>query len=431
MKIKARGAKNVAKSLDIDSRELGRLFKTLDKENFERKISITMIDSLTEYLGLPDGYYYPKFLGELRRKPNKRGEAHEGKGAFMEDKTKEFIKRCLEVENYELVSRIIEMICQEKSIKVVFELAEDIFNLAEKKYPYDSLTVNYEKPEYLQCLYLYNTIIEKEKSFSTFLAVCHLRKYYLLRFDRKQVHELLNNMKMFIKFMSDDEQLNAYERLCGYYKLYFKWSELYEASTTLGNMAKNVDTDRYGFALISKGFALNGLGRYDETFDVISQYEQLSEFKYEARMNRLITKAHIGDLEALKDLTILAMRFRSPEKESTLAIVIENYAKVGEYEKALEIMRECNATLYLDSDNTTHVAFKIMRFKRAEGIVLLQTGNEKKGLDKIIEAAKMALNLKITPDFGELIAIFNQNIQFASTKQKNTLINMYTILERR
>ncbi len=377
IKRKSQGLKmnKLAELLGIDNvTNLTRILRPSD--SVDRKFNVEMIDSITSILQLPEGHFYPLFLGELKRK-TKKSES----GTFIEGKTKDFIKRCLDLSLYDIVSELIEEVINEKNTKVIFDLAEEIFSHAEERYPYDPSTVSYSQPEYTHALYLYQLISEKEKSFSPQLAVCYLRIFYLLRFDPQQVHERFILMKNFIRFMPEDEQLVAYERVCAYYKMYFKWDKLYEAAITLEELAKEKNEDKFGFALVSKGFALNGLQRFNEALKVINEYKNIDGFKEQAMINHLITHIHLGDMTKADDLIEIALENPSPTRESTLAIVLEKYSETTQIDPALKLIEKCNQRLNLDKNDKTHLAFKIMKFKRAEGLIHIQ--------NKVFECRRM------------------------------------------
>ncbi|QDX94687.1 hypothetical protein EEL30_21850 [Brevibacillus laterosporus] len=421
IKRKSQGLKlnKLAELLGIDNvTTLTRILKPSD--SVDRKFNVEMIDSITSILKLPEGYFYPWFLGELRRK-TKKNES----GTFIEGKTKDFIKRCLDISLYSIVSELIEEVINEKNTKVIFDLAEEIFSHAEVKYPYDPSTVNYNQPEYTHALYLYQLISEKEKSFSPQLAVCYLRIFYLLRFDPQQVHERFVLMKNFIRFMPEDEQLVAYERACAYYKMYYNWDKLYESSVALENLAKGKNEDKFGFSLVSKGFALNGLHRFNEALEVINEYKNIDLFEDQAKINQLITHIHLGDMTKADELIEIALKNPSPTRESTLAIVLEKYSETSQLDPALKLIEKCNQHLNLDKDDKTHLAFKIMKFKRAEGLIHIQNDMYDKGINRILEAAEIAINLDLTPEFGELVALLSQNIEYANKEQKNKLYDLY------
>ncbi|MED1665710.1 hypothetical protein [Brevibacillus laterosporus] len=427
IKRKSQGLKlnKLAELLGIDN--VTNLTRTLrPSDSIDRKFNVEMIDSITSILCLPEGYFYPLFLGELRRK-TKKNES----GTFIEGKTKDFIKRCLDLSLYDIVSGLIEEVINEKNTKVIFDLAEEIFSHAEEKYPYDPSTVNYKQPEYTHALYLYQLIAEKEKSFSPQLAVCYLRIFYLLRFDPQQVHERFILMKNFIRFMPEDEQLVAYERVCAYYKMYFKWDKLYEAAVTLEELAKEKNEDKFGFALVSKGFALNGLHKYNEALKVINEYKNINGFVEQAIINQLITQIHLGDMTKADELIEIALKTPSPTKESTLAIVLEKYSETGQIDSALKLMEKCNQHLNLDKNDKTHLAFKIMKFKRAEGLIHIQNQAFEKGISRLLESAEIAIHLNLTPEFGELIALLSKNIENANDDQKELLYKLYKNNERR
>ncbi|MGG0793783.1 hypothetical protein ABE137_07225 [Brevibacillus laterosporus] len=427
IKRKSKGLKlnKLAELLGIDNvTNLTRILRNSD--SVDRKFNVEMIDDITSILQLPEGYFYPLFLGELRRK-TKKNES----GTFIEGKTKDFIKRCLDLSLYDIVSDLIEEVINEKNTKVIFDLAEEIFSHAEEKYPYDPSTVSYSQPEYTHALYLYQLISEKERSFSPQLAVCYLRMFYLLRFDPQQVHERFILMKNFIRFMPEDEQLVAYERVCAYYKMYFKWDKLYEAAVTLEKLAKEKNEDKFGFALVSKGFALNGLHKYNEALNVINEYKIINGFEELGVINQLITQIHLGDMTKVDELIEIALKNPSPTKESTLAIVLEKYAEKGQIVSALKLIEKCNPHLNLDKNDKTHLAFKIMKFKRAEGLIYIQNKMFDEGINRILEAAEIAINLDLTPEFGELVALLSKNIEHANDNQKELLYKLYKNNERR
>ncbi|MGG0754927.1 hypothetical protein [Brevibacillus laterosporus] len=71
IKRKSQGLKlnKLAELLGIDN--VTNLTRTLrPSDSIDRKFNVEMIDSITSTLCLPEGYFYPLFLGELRRKTN-------------------------------------------------------------------------------------------------------------------------------------------------------------------------------------------------------------------------------------------------------------------------------------------------------------------------------------------------------------------------
>ncbi|XOS93144.1 hypothetical protein ACLMAB_05770 [Brevibacillus laterosporus] len=114
IKRKSQGLKlnKLAELLGIDN--VTNLTRTLrPSDSIDRKFNVEMIDSITSILCLPEGYFYPLFLGELRRK-TKKNES----GTFIEGKTKDFIKRCLDLSLYDIVSGLIEEVINEKIQKL-------------------------------------------------------------------------------------------------------------------------------------------------------------------------------------------------------------------------------------------------------------------------------------------------------------------------
>lgn len=225
--------------------------------------------------------------------------------------------------------------------------------------------------------------------------------------------------------MPEDEQLVAYERVCAYYKMYFKWDKLYEAAVTLEELAKEKNEDKFGFALVSKGFALNELHIFNEALKVINEYKNIDGFKEQAMINHLITQIHLGDMTKADELIEIALKNPSPTRESTLAIVLEKYSDTNQINSALKLIEKCNQHLNLDKNDKTHLAFKIMKFKRAEGLIHIQNNMYNKGINRMLEAAGIAINLDLTPEFGELVALLSQNIEYANIEQKNKLYDLY------
>ncbi|QOS99960.1 hypothetical protein JNUCC42_04180 [Brevibacterium sp. JNUCC-42] len=258
-----------------------------------------------------------------------------------------------------------------------------------------------------------------------FMKLIHLRIFYLLRFDPQQVHERFVLMKNFIRFMPENEQMVAYERVCAYYKMYFEWDNLFKASVALENLAKGKNEDKFGFALVSKGFALNGLHRFNEALEVIIEYKNIDGFEDQAKINQLITHIHLGDMTKADELIEIALKNPSPTRESTLAIVLEKYLETNQLDIALKLIEKCNQHLNLDEDDKTHLAFKILKFKRVEGLIHIQNDMYDIGINRILEAAEIAINLNLTPEFGELVALLSQNLEHANEDQKSRLYDLY------
>lgn len=148
-------------------------------------------------------------------------------------------------------------------------------------------------------------------------------------------------------------------------------------------------------------------------------------------INHLITHIHLGDMTKADDLIEIALENLSPTRESTLAIVLEKYSETTQIDPALKLIEKCNQRLNLDKNDKTHLAFKIMKFKRAEGLIHIQNKVFEKGISRLLEAAEIAINLNLTPEFGELVALLSKNIEHANENQKKLLYKLYNNNERR
>lgn len=418
LKIKARGVNKVASTLGIKPNQLSRLFKTLDKRNFDRLIGLSLLDSLTELFGLPVGYYYSIYIGELRKRT--RGIENTSSTYFLEEKVKAFIKRCLDLEKYTLVDKILTQLSKEKSIRVVFEMAEAIFHYAEKKYPYNPDSISYLYPEYQQCLYLYEFVIKNGKSFRDYLAVSYLRKYYIRRFDPVTVHEDLILMKHFTKFMPKNQQLEAWERICSYNKMYFRWNDLFDSAIELKKLAEGVDEDKYGYGLLCEAFALTEMKKFSEALEKISKYEGIKGFEIHAELNRMIVLLRQGDLSYVDKLIECCFNNAGQlAKQSTLLTVIEKLMEFGQADKAFSLIKRCmEEEVYPSNSKSIYVAVKIMRFKKVKGeIYLKNTIDINRGIDLILDAAEIALQINDTKTYGELISIYKEYQERATIEQ--------------
>lgn len=417
-KIKAKGVKEVAEDLGVRPNQLSRIFKTLDKEQVERLISLDLLDNLTEYFGLPVGYYYRLYIGELRKRTKMKEDRFTT--YFLEEKVKEFIRRCLEIGEYKITEQILFILSKEKSIKVIFEIAEEIFHFAEEIYPYNPATVSYDGIEYQQCLYLYDYVINNGKSFRDYLAISYLRKYYIRRFNSDTVHEDLVLMKHFAKFMPLTEQLEAWERICSYYNMYFKWYELLESAKELQLLAKGINEDKYGYGLLCEGFAYSELEMYSDALKVIEKYENINGFAKHAEINRMIILLKQNNMELSDILIDHCFNYAGQlARQSTLVTVLEKLIENNYIAKAVDLINRCHEEqVYPFDSDKVYLAVKIMRFKRIDGILnLYHLHNIVKGIELVLDAADLAFKINDTKTYGELISIYKNFQGHATEKQ--------------
>ncbi|MCY9681113.1 DNA-binding protein, partial [Paenibacillus larvae] len=97
---------------------IGNLSASLQHKGKLRPITMKQLDTLTEALGLPEGYYYEYYLAEVF--------SHNNKVAIP--RMKSFLIRCAELGKTDLIMNAIHILVEHpKYTELLFSVAEELY----------------------------------------------------------------------------------------------------------------------------------------------------------------------------------------------------------------------------------------------------------------------------------------------------------------
>ena len=243
-----------------------------------RPITMKQLDTLTEILGLPEGYYYEHYLAECFYK-----------GRVARPRMESFLFRCAELGKTELVMEGINILADHpKYTELLFSVAENLYLSGHVK----------------ESISFYEEVIEGEKyNHSDRLVISHYRVFRAsIGSDADKNLKAVVRFGGFRKKLSEGFQLDAplhLANICYTLQLWSTVQQFAEELRILSNIVYQqvvrkldsqriseppVETERhlvvyYGQAYLLKGMSLSKQGRFEEAKACIEGYEDLSWFK--------------------------------------------------------------------------------------------------------------------------------------------------------
>ncbi|GAA4706864.1 helix-turn-helix domain-containing protein [Brevibacillus fulvus] len=417
--IKARQIKQyeMAVYLGLPSSTISKLL-TVNKPQL---FSLAQLDKLTEMLGFEEGHYYDWFLSELRRKPVK------GESSYFDfQKTEQFLQKCVKLSKFSVIKEALRLIVEERwgNLEFVYNFTEKLFDYAEAKYK--RLDPTFDSEEYQLCASLYQLIIDTEQfNRSERLAVSHFKLYYLRRNDGKQVHRLFELMLGFVKFLPEKYILEAYERICSYYYINDNFNEVIEYSLKLEELAKAIDEDKYGYSLLIRGLAYKGLGKYQQSLQMIDKYKNIKGFEHHAYINQLEIRFALGDLNVLTEM-LRYIRHEDEYKEANLSVIIEHLIRFDMIDMAYNIINEFKENIDANQLKNFHRIKRIITYKKVEGLCYLLKEEYDQGFDSLLFVIEKALEIGVKNIFGEAMVILHKYRKYLREKHEAKINDIFT-----
>ncbi|MCY9677730.1 DNA-binding protein [Paenibacillus larvae] len=255
---------------------IGNLSASLQKKKL-RPITLKQLDTLTEALGLPEGYYYEHYLAEVF--------AHNNKVSIP--RMKSFLIRCAELGRTDLIMNAIHILVEHpKYTELLFSVAEELYLNGLVK----------------ESVFFYEEVIEGEKyNHSDRLAISHYRIFRAtIGSNAEENYKAVIRFEDFRKNLPENFQLDALLKLSKVCLSLKKWNlteqfadELrilstirYQEELLLMKEGKTepLITERplvvyYGQSYLIKSIALFKQGHYEKAKQYIEGYEDLSWFE--------------------------------------------------------------------------------------------------------------------------------------------------------
>ncbi|MGC5325628.1 helix-turn-helix domain-containing protein [Brevibacillus sp. SYSU BS000544] len=384
--------------------------------NGNHLFTVETLDKLMEVLGLEEGSLYPLFYGECVEQRTKTSST-----IFIMDKFEKYLRRCLETGQISLALELLNMLLEydPKKLDFVFQVAESIFQQAEKKY--GSLPT-YKESEYQQALALFDFYSQNETDFhSDKLAISYFRIYYMQRFNLSVSFEKLSILLTVIDRLPIREKIKAYDRVMTYYYISSDWVKTAHYAVELEKLAKGVDEDTYGYCLMIKSFAKKELGHYEEAMQLTAMYSSIPGFENLAYGNGLMIRIEKGDLEHVD--AYLDWLDTMTHIESGLSIVLRKLLHNSNFSKAKLVVERFYGKIRLEYGVILYDKFG-MRLQYSFALLHIGLQEYTKGIEYLLLAAKKALHLNLFQEIGTMLYTYEQVRQFATPEQQNTYLEI-------
>ncbi|TKH45134.1 transcriptional regulator [Paenibacillus terrae] len=177
-------------------------------------ISVNQLDLITEAMGLPEGFFYERFIDDyiIERSPNMR-------------RIERLLYRCAELDKLDAIRRIVGQIMDNLLYSPkLFEIAEAL--LAQGRHA--------------AALLLYENVAEVEKyQHSERLAVCQYRIFTIqIGDDQSRNLKAATIFEAFVERLDEIDQLDALKDLANVYRSLRKWDNVDEMARKMRNKAE-------------------------------------------------------------------------------------------------------------------------------------------------------------------------------------------------
>lgn len=182
--------------------------------NGSQPISVKILDTMTEYMGLEDGYFYEQYVSEL-----------------FDDSTmnwrrlRPFIMRCAELGKNDCIERTVDLMMENPAyIQQLFDCAESLNAEGSAE----------------AALIIYRKVCEGERyQHAERLAICQYRIFKLsINHDQQNNLECAVQFDPFVARLNELEQLDALKDLMNLYLSLRRWDKAEQLATRMGKLAR-------------------------------------------------------------------------------------------------------------------------------------------------------------------------------------------------
>lgn len=394
--------------------------------NPPKVLSIKMLDTLTEYMKLPEGYYYHIYIEDCFR------EGAHGR------RLRPFLLRCAAIGRTDCVEDIVNRLADDlKQIGFIFDVGEEMYQLVY----YEAAAV------------MYKCVVQTEKSNqSERLGISYYRLFQMNRSDNKlgvksamqfipyrhriPEHLALNGLLMLTHFFAVREELEEVEKYAD--ELYSLSHAIYENKSW---KVESFITERpfvyyYGQSYLLKATYYELTENYEESRKWITGYSDLSwlddldddgkkevkKFSFFAKANLLSIDVKTGNKDVLSEYVKL-LRENESEIIKGITALLESANKYKYYiDNTLSSFSD-----YLE-DKTTHVGmtghykkeFQILDYSNLNqkyAIYCFRKKEYSRGIAKLLDSMQDAVQIQSKESISKSMGLFEVFRAFASSKQ--------------
>jgi transcriptional regulator with XRE-family HTH domain len=383
--------------------------------NGKKRFSIEQIDRITEALGLSKGELYPDFISEC----------YNGSGKLKTSKCEKFLREAVKIHDKNLFMKIVNMLLEEsnKNIKIVFDVAEEM----------------YHSKRYVDSIPLYQLITASiYNRFDSKLSLSYFRLFMIARHMMLEDSHGVKNCKNKLLVMLDYLELLPVEyKLDGYIEVIVFYNLIEDYTNTLKYADKlikeveilsenvknnkldyNVLMEYYYEALLYKGFAYKGMGKYELSLNTIKKYSNYNDrYNRFAKGNECLVRILLGEWDCVQ----VYLENSTNEKKELIIfpVLAEASVKHSNFDKLNEFL-STNNDIFLRFDNdTTSIGLKhkmIAYHNVAE--FYIKTGQTQVGIEYLLKAMHLASYFQNETRFNQCWLLYTNYCQYATCEQK-------------
>lgn len=267
--------------------------------NGSQPISVKILDIMTEYMGLEDGYFYEQYVSEL-----------------FDDSTmnwrrlRPFIMRCAELGKNDCIERTVDLMMENPAyIQQLFDCAESLKAEGSAE----------------AALIIYRKVCEGERyQHAERLAICQYRIFKLsINHDQQNNLECAVQFDPFVARLNELEQLDALKDLMNLYLSLRRWDKAEQLATRMGKLARVQYKIKHQRIQVGKSYqepskALFGYILYSSLIKGAIAEEQ-NDYHQALTMSQ-VTKIRIGLLRKILWLSLQRNSFESGQQPIDISI---------------------------------------------------------------------------------------------------------------
>lgn len=390
--------KELAEASGIDSSTISYIF------NNKQSLMLPQLHAINQAFGLPAHAYYEEFIGECCNEL----------GRLRPDKTSDFILHCIEVEKYDLVKQLVQLLYEEtnrsKLIDVAFKIAERIFQSPKR---------NYSLP-------FYDIIVRNGYSRSEKIAISYYRRFLILRdLDTSGAgNEALCQLIEYLPILPDSLRLDAYYRILTYYNVMENWTKLLQYAKELRAVAFEEGQDDYiAESWLYESVALMGMKNFEGALQVTQQYAVYGDhYAWLSKLNERYIYIEMKQTEPIEELMSL---LKDHQFLIVLPVALESYVSNSLFHEAARFLEKYKNHVddLLSRKDPFHVKHKL-RLSQALAQYYFKTSQHEFGFDYNALTLELALRLKNMSYVGMAVLTFQEHEKDASMEQRDRFTNI-------
>ncbi|MEB9895688.1 helix-turn-helix transcriptional regulator [Bacillus cereus] len=390
--------KDLAEAAELESSSISNIF------NHKQSLMLPQLHAMNQAFGLPNHTFYEEFIGECCSE----------NGRLKPDKTSDFILHCIEIEKYELVNHLVQLLHEETSrsrmIDTTFRIAEHIFQTDKR---------NYSLP-------FYDIITQNGYSRSEKLAISYYRRFLILRnLDTCGAgSEALCQLFEYLPLLPDKIRFDAYYRILTFYNVVENWPKLILYAKELRNIALAEGQNYYvAEGWLYESFALMGMKEFDSALTATLQYAVYGEhYAWLSKCNVHYISIEMKQTEPIEELMSMV---KGDQLLLVLPVALDSYICNGAFHDAKQYLMkyQSNVDDLLSRKDPFYLKHKLP-LTQALAQYHFGTGHHELGFEYNALSLELALALKNMQRVGMAVVTLQEYEMQASAEQKKRFVNI-------